>query len=45
MGLFCLQHAYRLSDRAVVARWVETPYDQHTTGETFVGKTVPRTVF
>ena len=24
-GLLYLQHAYRLSDEAVVARWVETP--------------------
>ncbi len=44
-GLLYLQHAYRLSDEAVVARWVETPYFQHFCGETFVGKTVPRTVF
>ena len=34
-GLLCLQHAYRLSDEAVVARWVENPYFQHFTGETF----------
>ena len=34
-GLLYLQHAYRLSDEAVVARWVETPYYQHFTGETF----------
>ncbi|MBN2907291.1 MAG: IS5 family transposase, partial [Rhodobacteraceae bacterium] len=27
--------AYRLSDEAVVARWVENPYYQHLTGETF----------
>ena len=33
-GLLYLQHAYRLSDEAVVARWVENP-DQHLTGETF----------
>ena len=44
-GLLYLQHAYRLSDEAVVARWVENPYFQHFSGETFVGKTVPRTVF
>ena len=25
-GLLYLQHAYRLSDEAVVARWVENPY-------------------
>jgi IS5 family transposase len=34
-GLLYLQHAYRLSDEAVVARWVENPYFQHFTGETF----------
>jgi IS5 family transposase len=31
-GLLYLQHAYRLSDEAVVARWVENPYYQHFTG-------------
>jgi len=41
-GLLYLQHAFKLSDEAVVARWVENPYYQHFTGETFVGKTVPR---
>jgi IS5 family transposase len=30
-----LQHAYGLSDEAVLARWVENPYFQHLTGETF----------
>src|SRR4028119_1638501 len=34
-GLLYLQHAFRLSDEAVVARWVENPYYQHCTGETF----------
>jgi IS5 family transposase len=34
-GLLYLQHAYRLSDEAVVARWVENPCYQHFTGETF----------
>ncbi len=34
-GLLYLQHACRLSDEAVVARWVENPYYQHLTGETF----------
>jgi IS5 family transposase len=34
-GLLYLQHAYGLSDDAVVARWVENPYFQHFTGETF----------
>ena len=28
-GLLYLQHTYRLSDEAVVARWVENPYYQH----------------
>lgn len=34
-GLFYLQHAFRLSDEAVVARWAENPYWQHFCGETF----------
>ena len=34
-GLLYLQHAFKLSDDAVVARWVENPYYQHFTGETF----------
>lgn len=34
-GLLYLQHAFRLSDEAVVARWLENPYYQHFTGETF----------
>ena len=34
-GLLYLQHAYQLSDEAVVARWVENPYYQHFCGETF----------
>ena len=34
-GLLYLQHAFKLSDEAVVARWVENPYYQHFTGETF----------
>ena len=34
-GLLYLQHAFRLSDEAVVTRWVENPYYQHFTGETF----------
>nr|WP_269101047.1 IS5 family transposase [Mangrovicoccus ximenensis] len=34
-GLLYLQHAYRLSDETVVARWVENPYYQHFTGEVF----------
>lgn len=34
-GLMYLQHAFRLSDEAVIARWVENPYYQHFTGEAF----------
>ena len=34
-GLLYLPHACRLSDEAVVARWVENPYYQHFTGEVF----------
>ena len=34
-GLLYLQHAYGLSDEAVVARWVENPYHQHFCGEVF----------
>ena len=34
-GLMYLQHAYGLSDEAVLARWVENPYYQHFTGEVF----------
>src|SRR6056297_797059 len=34
-GLLYLQHTYRLSDEAVVARWVENAYYQHFCGETF----------
>ena len=34
-GILYLQHAYALSDEAVVARWVENPYYQHFCGETF----------
>ena len=33
-GLMYLQHAFGLSDEAVVARWVENPYSQHFAGET-----------
>ncbi|QDA37006.1 IS5 family transposase (plasmid) [Paracoccus liaowanqingii] len=40
-GLLYLQHAYRLSDEAVVARWVENPYYQHFTGETFFQHSPP----
>ena len=40
-GLMYLQHAYGLSDEAVVARWVENPYFQHFTGETFFRHRAP----
>ena len=40
-GLLYLQHAYRLSDEAVVARWVENPYYQYLTGETFFQHKLP----
>ena len=40
-GLLYLQHVYRLSDEAVVARWVENPYYQHLTGETFFQHKLP----
>jgi transposase, IS5 family len=40
-GLLYLQHAYRLSDEAVVARWIDSPYVQHFCGETFFQHHVP----
>ena len=40
-GLLYLQHAYRLSDEAILARWVENPYYQHLTGETFFQHRLP----
>ncbi len=40
-GLMYLQHVYRLSDDAVVARWIENPYFQHFTGETFFQHRAP----
>ena len=40
-GLMCLQHAHGLSDEAVLARWVENPYYQHFTGETFFQHRLP----
>lgn len=40
-GLLYLQHAFRLSDEAVVARWVENPYYQHFTGEVFFQHRLP----
>ena len=40
-GLLYLQHAYALSDEAVVARWAENPYWQHSCGETFFQHRLP----
>lgn len=40
-GLLYLQHDYRLSDEAVVARWIENPYYQHFIGETFFPHRAP----
>lgn len=40
-GLMYLQHLHRLSDEAVVDRWVENPYLQHFTGETFFQHRAP----
>jgi len=40
-GLLYLQHAFRLSDEAVVARWAENPYWQHFCGETFFQHRLP----
>ena len=40
-GIFYLQHAFALSDEAVVARWAENPYWQHFCGETFFQHRLP----
>ena len=40
-GLLCLQHTFRLSDEAVVARWVENPYYQLFCGEEFFCHQLP----
>lgn len=40
-GLCYLQHAFALSDEAVVARWAENPYWQHFCGETFFQHRLP----
>ncbi len=40
-GLLYLQHAYALSDEAVVARWAENPYWQHFCGEVFFQHRLP----
>jgi hypothetical protein len=40
-GLLYLQHAYDLSDEEVVWAWVENPYWQMFTGETYLQKDAP----
>ena len=40
-GLLYLQHAYRLSDEAVLARWIDVPCVQHVCGEIFFQHHVP----
>ncbi len=40
-GLLYLQHAFALSDEAVMARWAENPYWQHFCGETFFQHRLP----
>ncbi|MEP4389908.1 MAG: IS5 family transposase [Sulfitobacter pontiacus] len=40
-GLMYLQHAFALSDEAVVAGWAENPYWQHFCGETFFQHRLP----
>ena len=40
-ALHYLKHAYRLSDEAVVERWVENPYWQYFCGEEFFQHEVP----
>jgi IS5 family transposase len=40
-GLMYLQHLHGLSDEAVIDRWVENPYFQHFTGETFFQHSPP----
>lgn len=40
-GLLYLQHAYNLSDEAVVERWVESPYFQFFCGEIYFQHELP----
>ena len=40
-GLCYLQHAFALSDEAVVARWAENPYWQHFCGHSFSKHRLP----
>jgi len=41
VGLLLLKHIHRLSEEGVCARWVENPYFQHFTGETFFQHAFP----
>jgi IS5 family transposase len=41
VGLLLLKHIYQQSDEGVCARWVESPYFQHFTGETFFQHAFP----
>ena len=40
-GLLYLQHAYQVSDEAILARWVENPSYQHLTGAPFYRHRLP----
>jgi len=40
-GLLYLQHAYDCSDEAIVNTWVEKPYVQYFTGETYFQTEAP----
>ena len=40
-GLLYLQHAYDCSDEAIINTWVENPYVQYFTGETYFQTEVP----
>lgn len=41
VGLSYLQHAFGLSDEAVVSKWVENPYWQYFCGETYFQHQLP----
>jgi IS5 family transposase len=40
-GLLYLQHAYDCSDEAIVNTWIENPYVQYFTGETYFQTEAP----
>ena len=40
-GLLYLQHAFNASDEAVVSTWLENPYWQYFTGETYLQTELP----